>query len=79
MPCAADWTAMSRHRQILEPRGGREHSSAILVERHWESDDKIIAVAHQHRLASKARLHLALEPSVQCVMQVQVPQQRRET
>ena len=26
-----------------------------------ESDDKIIAVAHQHRLASKARLHLALE------------------
>ena len=35
-----------------------------------ESDDKIIAVAHQHRLASKARLHLALEPHVQCVMQV---------
>ena len=44
-----------------------------------ESDDKIIAVAHQHRLASKARLHLALEPHVQCVMQVQVPQQRRES
>ena len=45
----------------------------------FESDDKIIAVAHQHRLASKARLHLALEPHVQCVMQVQVPQQRRES
>ena len=44
-----------------------------------ESDDKIIAVTHQHRLASKARLHLALEPHIQCVMQVQVPQQRRES
>ena len=37
MPCAADWTAMSLHRQILEPRGERDHMSAILVEGpHWE-------------------------------------------
>ena len=28
VPCAADWTAMSLHRQILEPRSGREHMSA---------------------------------------------------
>ena len=41
-----------------------------------ESDDKITAVTHQHRLASQAWLHLALEPLVQHLMQIDVAQRR---
>ena len=64
----------SRRSSPISPRATPTASPAV-----GDSDDKIIAVAHQHRLASKARLHLALEPHVQCVVQVQVPQQRRES
>jgi hypothetical protein len=43
-----------------------------------EGDDKVIRIADYLRLAPKPRPNVALEPLIEHVVQVNVPQQRRE-
>jgi hypothetical protein len=43
-----------------------------------EADDEVIGVPDPAGLAAEPRLHPLLEPTIECMVQIDVPQQRRE-
>ena len=53
-----------------------EHSTRVVLP--LEGDEEVIAVANQGRPSSQPRLHLLFEPEVEHVVQIDVPEKRRE-
>ena len=54
----------------------RHHPPCIVLV--FKADHKVVGVPDQSRLTPQSRLHLGLEPSVEHIMEIDVPQQRRK-